>query len=953
MTRKTITILSASLFLLLLAWGTYTFIVYTGIPAHGQVYLTQEQSQAVFDACGANASKATYWCRGWETLPYFIRAIFVTARPFFAYVVLSLLAYASFLAVSAYRTGRFTIEASLRPVHVLVAFVLSVWLLGTTFSLGSLDRAGENPFRRFYEPRADVYSERIGPEALAALQDNYRDLLDRGCLKEIGTAQSGVVVYDMRFRCMQQSLIARAGGQIVLLVILALNLLVAGSLILRLTRTTFAEPLQSLLSLGLGSFAWLSVLWLLAVLGLFRTGVLAPLFFAFPLLAFPVTRAQIKRFLVPFSSGRSVLSHLSIILGWLLISYLALNFLNVVRPFPIGWDDLGSYLNRPRLLASYGSFIPSMSFIQWEYLSAMAYTLFGLDSAIGATFAMQTNWLAGALSVFTLFVFGRMFLGARAGFLAAIFFYFLPMTGHFSFADMKIDNASFFLSAASLVAIFVWAFGMPAIEKEPPRGRTSVALLFFTGIIAGLAFSVKPTAVLTIFFLLSVLAGSLFGGFGFAALSAASFAVLGKFAPFNLPSIVEKIGVSLNVSGETLQTLGLILFVLAALALFIHALRSRLHALRPFLSSLLVLGGGMLIAVLPWMVHNLTSHHALPSLQTALLSYNDTDIQPYVTYVQEEDLPEERRDSDAPVHFLPPELALDPEHPQCTISSRREELDRYWGYRTGWSHYLTLPWRAVMNIDHVGYYVTLMPALLLLPLLLLLPFFWKKESRWLRFLFTGSMVFFVQWTFVANGIIWYGIGMFFGFSVLLEVLALRAPDKPNRILTAILLGLSIAVMLVNRMWQFDVQRNLFEYPLGKATEETIREVTVPYYNDIRDSVLERHASMPDRPYTYRMGTFIAFFIPRNIEIMPLADHQVSFFNCLNQERDHALTLRRLQALGFNSLIFDTNTATIEKDPEGTLHQKVNALMNFLNDPTLGLDIVINDPGGGIVYVLLP
>jgi hypothetical protein len=269
------------------------------------------------------------------------------------------------------------------------------------------------------------------------------------------------------------------------------------------------------------------------------------------------------------------------------------------------------------------------------------------------------------------------------------------------------------------------------------------------------------------------------------------------------------------------------------------------------------------------------------------------------------------------------------------------------------AHYLILPWRQVMNIDAFGYYVTLVPVLLLLPLLLLVPVFWTEKGRWLRMLFAGTFVFLFQWIFVANGIPWYGIGMFLGFALALEAFVVYAPDVQNRYLLGFFIAASIMICLVNRLWQFDSQKNLFEYPLGKITAGALQEVTIPDYDDIRKSAVARHEALTQTPYTYRVGTFISYFIPRNREIFPLADHQLQFFNCLDQERDHTLTLKRLKALGFNSIIFDTNTATIEKDPNGSLHQKVNAFLAFANDPVLKLDLVVNDPGNGIAYIVLP
>lgn len=939
----------------MLVWGIFTFIVYLGVPVHGLVYLTDAQNQAVNAACtGDPATIGTQFCRGMELIFPFLGRLVATSRPIWGYIVISLLAYGVFLMGRAFKTGRFVIETVITPLHLIGGFILSVWLFGTVLSFGSLmrgDGADRTPFRQFYEPTQAVYSG-VGPEALKELQENYQSLLERGCLSEFAMTNNGAKVYHLSPLCIQQAMFVRIGAQIFLLAVLLLNFLVAGRLFLKLInrkQAALSPLLEFVFSMGLGSFAWVVLLWLLAALGLLRGSIELAFFFGIPLLAFKETFYWLKSSVNRKISVDESTGHIMWLLVWLLISYLALNFLNVIRPFPIGWDDLGSYLNRPRLLASYGSFIPSMPTFQWEYLAAMAYSLFGIDSIIGSTFAMIINWSAGLLSVIAAYAFGRVFFGPKGGILAAILYYFLPMTGHFSFADMKIDNASFFTSALSALAIFVYLFGAPGLESEhSPKGKKSLLLL--AGLIAGFSFAIKPTGVLMILLLSSVLAGSTLGVWGFLTVTAASFVVMAKFTPFSIVEIAAKIGIPLTADPALVRTVTIGVF--AAIALLFCALTLRHHRMqwKSVTMSILLFGAGMALSAAPWMAHNAWSHGYLQV--SSLLSYKNT-LSPYMSFLQKEDVPPHLGLPENKIHYLPPELKLNPEDPACKTSAKVEELDRYWGFGTGWSHYLTLPWRAVMNSDAVGYYVTLMPGLLLLPLLLLLPYFWIKEGRWLRFLFAGSIVFLIQWMFVANGVMWYGLGMFLGFSLALEALVRRAPDPPNRILASTLIGLSILICLMNRMWQFDVQKNLFEYPLGKVSASGIREVTIPLYDNIRDSVVSRHESMNDRPYTYRIGTFISYFIPKNAEIFPLADHQLQFFNCMNQERNHALTLKRLQALGFNSIIFDTNTATIEKDPNGSLHKKVQAFLDFANDPTTGVKPVYSEPELGIAYMLLP
>jgi hypothetical protein len=352
-----------------------------------------------------------------------------------------------------------------------------------------------------------------------------------------------------------------------------------------------------------------------------------------------------------------------------------------------------------------------------------------------------------------------------------------------------------------------------------------------------------------------------------------------------------------------------------------------------------------LLGIAPWALSN-ASHYQDP-FPTLRLSPPNT-VSP--TFITDGSPPPPNLNN---VRTLPSDLVIDLNNPACKGNSKVEELDRYWGNYQGWTHYVTLPWRTAMNVDSFGYYVTLVPALLLFPLLLLLPYFWTKKGRALRWLFASTLFILVQWIFFANGVPWYGIGMFLGLCVGLEAFIAHAPDRSSKILASVLLTLSFFVAYANRFWQAEQQRNLFTYAIGVVSADAMQERTIPHYGLISQYVTERAATMPDTPYTYRIGTFIPYFIPKNLEIVPLADNQLDFFTCLNQDKNPALTLKRLKALGFNGLIFDTNTQTIEKDPNGTLHRKVNQFLDFINTPALGLRAVVNDPDGGIAYVLFP
>lgn len=988
MTQRTIVILSFALFVAAVLWGGYSLIIYLGMPIHQLVYSTSEDIQFLDKACGLGDTNGQLFCRGVAVFFPFMSAVLKMASPFYAYVILSLLVFGGFLLVAGFQTGRFERRIRTNALAILLVGIGAVWLMGTTFSVGTLYnlKTPDNvkitntnggkvlpAFRRFFEPTPDVYSG-AGAQALEELQKNYQMLLSHGCLSETGIqTQNGAKLYNLRLWCMQLSFFQRAGVQIVMVLLFLWNLLILGRFLITkvIGYRTENTLLLACLSIGIGALGWIAILWSLGLAMLLQTMLIRVLFFGMPILLFRESLWWLAKMREKTITVTLSVKNWHLLLTWLLISYIALNFFNVVRPFPIGWDDLGSYLNRPRLLSSYGHFIPSMSQFQWEYLTSLGFLIFGYDSWIGSTFAMQINWAAGLLAVLVVYAFARRMFGKGRGVLAAMFYYFLPMTGHFSFADMKIDNASFFTIALGVMAVFAFLF--PAKDSDESSAQPhDMKLLVIAGLILGLSFAIKPTAILGIVMAGSILIGGLTGGIGFAGAIVAGFGFLQKFGVINVTEIFKRALIPAQVPSQVLA----ITFLIVGIALLTYPVYKNRALLRPLLVSLGCLLLGMGIAVAPWILNNIAiiRGYNLTAYITAedkaaysaavktgvpgpvntgtMVTALDT-TGPQVFYGQKEDVDKLNLPSTVPVRYLPPELKLDPENAACKSSARTEELDRYWGFGRGIGHYVGLAWRQVMNVDSFGYYVTLAPMLLLFPLLLLLPFFWSAEGRWLRLLFVGTLVFFIDWSFAANGVSWYGIGMFLGFAVGLEAFIAHASDIQNRSVFGFLLAMSIIICLANRLWQFDSQKNLFEYPLGKITASALREVTIPNYDDIRESVVNRHETLTETPYTYRIGTFISYFIPRNREIFPMADHQMNFFNCINQELDHSLTLKRLQALGFNSIIFDTNTHTIEKDPEGSLHKKVAKFLDFVNNPAINVEIVVNDPGNGIAYILLP
>ncbi len=934
MNSKTIQTLSLSLFGLLLLWGTYTLIVYLGIPYHGAATMTDDAMKTVSASCEATA----YLCRGISTIGPFLLNTIARTAPFLWYGIVCALAWIGFAGWQKFGLNRKSVSIVWTPWKILLLFVASVWLFSTVISFGSLN---DRSTRIYPEPTKDTYN--VAEHALQTLQQDYQLLLGQGCLDLQGESQVGAKIYTLQTWCIEKAFLGRVVPQILFVLLLLGELLILGRMALQWIR--YRSPnllIETVFSLGVGAGFGIAILWTLAVAGIFVATAGWFVALVIPAAGYKHTRYWLTTFLYHQWKREYRWFDLPLLLSFLLLSYLALNFLQVVRPFPIGWDDLGSYLNRPRLLVSYGRFISPMSPFDWSYLTALGFLLFGYESPVGATSSMMVNWSAGLLAILGIIAFGRTYLGEKSGVLSALLYYTLPLVGHFSYADMKIDNAIFFFGVIAILAVMMAV--MPATNDAAADGKThdvkthnyaslqhAIPLLILAGIFLGLAFATKVTAVMVALPLAALLIGAL--------LDWRAFIGMGFFMCFIYlwRGIVSVQVIAMRIIGDIpppwLGSSITAIFFVAGLACFAWSFWHHRPALLPVIKLLGAFGLGLAIAVLPWAEHTAIDNGKIfPEPLGSTLNLLSPTIN---------------------LDGLTGELATNKADSACAATGVFEELDRYWGFGKGWGHYVTLPWRTVMNIDATGYYVTTIPALLLFPLLLLLPYFWSRQGRWLRWLSVITCLMIFEWIFLGNGIPWYGIGILLGLVIGLEAFVQKAPDRPNRIVASVLIGFSLLIAFNLRFWQFEQQRNIFEYSMGKVSADALREITIPYYDAISATAVDRYATMPDRPYLYRVGTFIPYFIPRNLEIIGLNDHQLDVFNCLYQERNPALTVKRLKALKFNAIVFDTNTATIERDEQGSLHKKVNAFVDFVNNPASGVQVVVSDTNAGIAFILIP
>jgi hypothetical protein len=162
----------------------------------------------------------------------------------------------------------------------------------------------------------------------------------------------------------------------------------------------------------------------------------------------------------------------------LLLAALAMNLVDILRPMPVGWDDLEKYQNRARLMAAHGELVPGGFMFPVEILTSVGYLFF--DSAMPS---QALSWGSGLLAVLLIFHFCKRHWSSRSGWVAAVIFYTMPMVNYLSSQDLKVDATVCFISLLAAVSLWEWI-----------RDRDRTGWLLLTGLLAGIAWTMKPTA---------------------------------------------------------------------------------------------------------------------------------------------------------------------------------------------------------------------------------------------------------------------------------------------------------------------------------------------------------------------------------------------------------------------------------------------------------------------------
>lgn len=410
---------------------------------------------------------------------------------------------------------------------------------------------------------------------------------------------------------------------------------------------------------------------------------------------------------------------LSIDFGFFFLTFLlSVALVNALRPMPIGWDDLGVYMNYPKIMATSWFVLHGAGMFVWQLITGTGF-LFSYTAA-QAFYVNQLGWILVVIAIISTlsYVFaekGKKSLLSLPVLCAAIF-YAMPMTVFQQAKDMKIDPAFLFFAVSSLMLLFTF-------WKGNIMSKTNLTILALAGLLIGFTFSVKFTAVMLIvawFGLISYRLLSLNGYIGFF------FLFLAIFTQFDFWTIMN---VQIPKSNPwMIQTIVIAFFVLGLLSIFSGLLKKNTsYSIKNWVISCLIFLISIGVGVSPWIIKNVAETKKV-SMSAILAGSGWTmNIDYTAIYTKDEVAALEKKLEDA--------------SKTTDGQSQNEDMGRYFGYEKWLNNYLKLPANLTFQANQNGEFTDITYIFLaLVPAMLL----FVRGRRWAYGYFSGVLMLFMM-----------------------------------------------------------------------------------------------------------------------------------------------------------------------------------------------------------------
>lgn len=380
---------------------------------------------------------------------------------------------------------------------------------------------------------------------------------------------------------------------------------------------------------------------------------------------------------------------------------LSVNFLSVFRPFPIGWDDLGAYMNLPKILAQEEWLVAFGRNYVWELYTGVGHVF------SSQTFAFFLNSFSGVLLAIVSYIALKGILKPQKTLfnlplLGVMLFLMMPMTIFQLAKDMKLDIGLF---AMSIIPFFM-AYTYIGLKRSEFSHKQLYMFAWVIGLLVGFCFTIKITSLLLLLGIMALISYKRFS----------IFWLLGFFGiflwVFTILDIWHIMKVSFPHSHNIFGGISIVLWM-ASLIFGIKSTQAKAEKVKFYFSEVSLLVLGFIIAILPWGIKNIVEFPEGESMniRTLITGKSESYKPDYSLFYSQDELKE--------INSAKQNLWMTSEG-----TTTNEDFWRYFWYE-GWiNNYLKLPWNLSYQENQKGEFtdITFIFFALIPAIFLFLPF---------------------------------------------------------------------------------------------------------------------------------------------------------------------------------------------------------------------------------------
>lgn len=419
---------------------------------------------------------------------------------------------------------------------------------------------------------------------------------------------------------------------------------------------------------------------------------------------------------------------------------LSVNLINIVRPMPIGWDDLWVYMNYPQLLANAWEIFPIWWILTWQIFTWIWYMF---KSATQAFFLNNVWWILSALVI--ILSLKEFLKSDKKSFiniplLWATIFTSMPMVIFQQAKDMKLDPWLFFISSIIVylvISIFLKYF--ESDDKQKFFSKKYLIYILLIWVLAWFAFSIKLTSLLLISWIIWVVFYSKLWISWFLGYVFTYIWIFTKFWLWDL------LNVAYPKDDVSFKNYTFLVFLVLAIASFSYSIyKFKIESFKKTIIVLWIFLVWIISSLSPWLVKNtltLDWNISIPWILWWKWEWFNLD---YTKIYSKEELETIKKNNET--------QAIN-----STWTTTNEDLWRYFWYENWINNYMKLPYNLTMQTNQKWEYTDITYIFIaILPIIILFLVFSNYYASTWYFLIT-LIPFLIFFTWHINSFLWVNI----------------------------------------------------------------------------------------------------------------------------------------------------------------------------------------------------